>query len=213
MSVRSRVAASGSWLLGAREGVVETQMALDPGLGPPRSLRTLTDPCWGIDPSSLRVSLAVVPAGAGEVVVMTRSLPKASMGLSRWYAESHAVLVPWLEEMAARFPPGLVLLEEPFSHGKSHVHPTSNRMLGVLLAALGRALGSPVELVELIGPQSWKARALGKGHGHAKKDEVMAWARDAAGYQGELQDEADAIGIATAAALQWDAVVRGRAVA
>lgn len=207
------MAASGLWLLGAREGIVETQMALDPGLGPPRSLQALTDPCWGIDPSSLRVSVAIVAPGGVDVYTETKSLPKSNMGLSRWYAESHKVLARWLADMAQLWPPGLVLLEEPFSHGKSHVHPTSNRMLGVVLAALGEALASPVELVELIGPQSWKARALGKGYGHAKKDEVMAWARDAAGYEGELQDEADAIGIATAAALQWDAIVRGRAAA
>lgn len=186
-------------------------MALDPGLRPPRSLTALRDACWGLDPSSLRVSLAVVSPG-GLVDVETRSLPKSSMGLSRWYAESYATLVPWLTARAAERTPGLVLLEEPFSHGKSHVHPTSNRMLGVLLAALGRALAPQrVELVELIGPQSWKARALGKGHGHAKKDEILSWARAAAGYGGELQDEADAIGIATAAALQWDARVRGQA--
>lgn len=187
------------------------QLALDGALVPPRSLIGLRDAVWGIDPSSLRISLAVVEAGAKEVHVDTRSLPKSTMGLSRWYAEAHAVLLPWLVDMAERHPPALVLLEEPFSHGKTHVHPTSNRMLGVLLAALGRALGSPVELVELIGPQSWKAQALGAGHGHAQKPEIMEWAWSAAGYRGCLQDEADAIGIATAAAIRQVAISRSAA--
>lgn len=184
------------------------QLGLDGVLVPPRSLTGLREPVWGIDPSSLRMSLAMIVPGGPSVEVSTRSLPKSSMGLSRWFAESYDVLVPWLSSWATAYPPALVLLEEPFSHGKTHVHPTSNRMLGVLLAALGRALGSPVELVELIGPQSWKAQALGAGHGHATKPEIMEWARAAAGYQGSLQDEADAIGIATAAALRRDALAR-----
>ena len=194
-------------------GPVGAQLALDGALVPPRSLSGLRDAVWGIDPSSLRVSVAAVIPGeysSGPAVeVATKSLPKSNMGISRWYAESYAVLLPWLAELAERWPPVLVLLEEPFSHGKTKVHPTSNRMLGVLLAALGCALGSQVELVELIGPQSWKARGLGAGHGHAQKPEILEWARRAAGYEGDLQDEADAIGIATAAAVQWDAFRRG----
>ena len=85
-------------------------------------------------------------------------------------------------------------LEQPFAKGRN-VHPSSQQMVGVVLAALGNALGT-VRL-GLIAPATWKKWALGEGHGFAEKDEIMEWAR-LQGYDRDFPDEADALGIATA---------------
>lgn len=55
-------------------------------------------------------------------------------------------------------------------------------------------------LVTWLTANSWKARALGKGHGSASKDEVLAWAGDHwADHPSPLtQDAADAYGLAVA---------------
>lgn len=168
-----------------------------PGLGevlPPRSVE-LDDFVWGIDPSTLRVACAVVRRGLEGWD--TLSLPKGD--LVPRLAGSHSVLARWFVELAERWPPAVVWIEEPFGHGRAKVHPNSERTFGVVLAALsfGVGRGTPVEFVS---PSSWKAGAMGKGNGFATKDRVMSWAR-AGGYSGALEDEADAVGIATHGAL------------
>lgn len=203
----------------------EAQLALEGGLTPPRSLTGLSGPVWGCDPSSLRMSFAaVVPpmrwlAGeaAGEAIPgapvtvtwSTVSLPRKTELQSWWFALCYRAIVGEVAELAERWGrPDLVLVEEPFGGGGKPgdkkprtVHPTSNRMLGVLLAGLGHVFGMTVD-VQLISPMSWKALALGKGGGHAKPAVYLEWARTAAGYTGELEDEAAAIGIATAAGVK-----------
>jgi len=67
-------------------------------------------------------------------------------------------------------------------------------VVGVIMLAAARATGAVVEAQR--SPASWKAGALGRGHGRAKKPEILAWARAECGYTGDLQDEADALGIA-----------------
>jgi hypothetical protein len=175
-------------------------------LAPPASLQ-LPDAVWGVDPSTLRVATGLLsPSTAGpRVDWAVCSLPK-SPDPARWFYNAYATLARhYLDLVAEHGAPLLVFVEEPFGGGgskgqKRTVHPSSNRMLGVVFAALGRAIGLEGE-VGMVGPSSWKLAALGKGHGHAQKDEIMAWAQ-AAGYTGSLQDEADAIGIATAAGVQ-----------
>lgn len=77
-------------------------------------------------------------------------------------------------------------------------HPNAFYFVGLVRCALGHLFAEPE--VQLIGPPAWKAKALGTGHGFAEKPEIMRWAQ-AVGYTGALEDEADAIGIATAGAV------------
>jgi hypothetical protein len=197
----------------------EAQLPLGAGLQPPRSLTALDGPVWGVDPSTLRMSFgAVIPEYAlavppheparvmttapPEIRWATVSLPRKVEPLSAWFGLSFA----WTGEEILRLrgewgEPALVLVEEPFAGGQARVHPSSNRMLGVLLAALGSAFGHRVR-VELVHPNSWKLAAMGKGRGSAKPPEYLEWAREVAGYSGELEDEAAAIGIATAAGVR-----------
>lgn len=181
-----------------------------PGLAelPPRSLR-LRGPVWGVDPSTLRHSFGIVLPGAPPVVAPavrwdTISLPlkRHAAGPADWYASQFRTVHPFvlrlLEEYGA---PIAVWVEEPFAAGKQHVHPSSNRTLGVLLAVLGFALGTDVA-IELVQPNTWKSLAMGQGWGHAKPEQYLRWAVEHAGYTGILEDEAAGIGIATAAGVK-----------
>jgi hypothetical protein len=204
----------------------EAQLPLGAGLQPPRSLTALDGPVWGVDPSTLRMSFgAVIPEYAlavppheparvmttapPEIRWATVSLPRKVEPISAWLGLSFEWIRIEIFERAREWgEPALVLVEEPFGGGGKPgqkkartVHPTSNRMLGVLLAALGSAFGHRVR-VELVHPNSWKLAAMGKGRGSAKPPEYLEWAREVAGYSGELEDEAAAIGIATAAGVR-----------
>lgn len=160
-----------------------------PGLAAP----TITAPAWGVDASSLRMSVACFRPGD---VPAVRTLSMPAGGLAERYAAATRSLVDFLRRLEQQWGrPQLVLVEEPFGHGKAQVHPTSNRYLGVLLASLGLAL--PGVDVDLVHTQTWKVRSV--GHGRASKEQVMAWAREI-GYFGSLQDECDALGIAACAA-------------
>lgn len=167
-----------------------------PGLTLPPASLSLQDAVWGIDPSSRRVSVAAVKNGLEWVE--TLSLPKG-WDECRKFSAAHEALVPWLGELG-REVPSHVFVEEPFLPRDHRQQPTHVWMFGVVLAALGSALPAGVK-VRLIGAPSWKCRALGKGHGRAKKPEIMEWARSVAHYQGDLEDEADAVGVATAGAV------------
>ena len=168
---------------------------------PPASL-TPPAAVFGIDPSTVRMSLAVLmPVAArrwdvpAPFVVDTLSLPRGE-GAARLAAAQRA-LVPWLGEMIAAWKPGLVVVEQPA--GKN-VPPVSYYTLGVLFSVLGAYRQRVVTMM----PSEWKAKALGAGQGSVRKPRspaeeygVLTWARSA-GYQGASWDEADAIGIATA---------------
>jgi Holliday junction resolvasome RuvABC endonuclease subunit len=165
---------------------------------------------WGIDPSTKRISVAVIepddyPADESRLHVHTLSLPTGHF--ARRLAGALDYLLQWLPQLISRYgAPVCVLVEEPFGGtGQTQVHPSSNRTLGVLLAALSTCLPHSTA-IELCGPGSWKARSV--GHGRASKDDVMAWAIAACGYAGDLQDEADALGVAWAAALSATAASR-----
>lgn len=128
--------------------------------------------------------------------------------------------------------PSLVAVEEPFTeNSKSGIQ---DRSLGVLLAALGLELGIGTD-VRLMGPGEWKLPATGSGYRPgipalpvgappdfdkrewaaarkvratarrvAEKARLMEWARQA-GYIGDLQDEADAVGVVVGAAVMLEA--------
>lgn len=169
-----------------------------PGLSPPACL-DLGRTVWGIDPSSKRVALAVLEPGSPPAL----SWGVVSLGQPdhrAWkFNVGHGEQLEFFGEWADRAYPDVVYLEEPFLPRDRREAPTHLLMYGVTLAALGFALGSTVPVRE-IGASSWKARAMGQGYGHAKKPEIMRWAH-AAGYTGSIEDEADAVGIATAGAV------------
>lgn len=180
---------------------------------------------FGIDPSTRRMSVAVLlpVAERGPAFrVHTLSLPQPPDPVRR-LALALDELQPWIVGLVAEHAPELVLVEQPFAAAK-HVPPASYYVLGVLLAIVG---GRGVR-VEVTQPSSWKSLALGQGGGRAYKPgecnvpptkrhrwalpapggaelcvkcgasyPVLTWAR-AAGYEGVLWDEADAIGIAAA---------------
>lgn len=173
-----------------------TGSATLPGLElPPASLR-LSQGVWGFDPSTVRMSVAVVQRGLEHVD--TLSLPRARDNHRR-YSVARRALEPFVAELASRFPPSHVFVEQPFAKSK-HVHPSSYFVIGALLCALGDVLPAQCE-IRLIDPMSWKSRALGKGRGFARPDEYMAWAREVAGYRGVIEDEAAAVGVATGGAI------------
>lgn len=181
----------------------------------------------GIDPSTLRMSAAVlVPAAQRRDVafhVSTLSLPQEKDNEALRLALQQREIVPWLGELLTLWGPGLVVVESPFAFGR-RVPVESYHVIGVLLAVLGQFR---VRVVRM-GPGEWKRPALGAGKGGVKKPPakcelrgahvwptaaaygdgaclkcghpayaVLEWAR-AAGYEGTLWDEADAVGLATA---------------
>jgi len=157
---------------------------------------------WGIDPSTRRVAVGVIEPddypGHDEPRVHVHTLSMPTGHFAHRLAHGHANLLAWLPRVAARYgTPISVLVEEPMGATMSRVHPSSQRALGVLLSALSATL--PRTEIDLCVPGTWKARSV--GHGRASKTDVMNWAISSCGYGGDLQDEADALGIAWAAAL------------
>lgn len=177
-----------------------------PGLNLPGALLTTQRAVLGVDPSTRRMSAAVlVPAAERELhgtfVVSTLSLPQPERDEALRLALAQAAMVSWLGELLTRWEPEVVAVESPFAHGRL-VPVESFHVIGVLLAVLGTYGARVVRL----NPGQWKRAALGAGFGGVKKPKrgeafeyaVLTWAR-AAGYLGSLDDEADAMGIAAAA--------------
>ena len=195
-----------------------------PGLSPPASLR-ISAPVWGVDPSTKRMAFAALippplevelehdidaPERAPVLRWATVSLPEHKaqhVRFAAWAGRIGHFVEACREEWGA---PALIAVEQPFS--SSHqTEPVSYMALTCLLVGLG--LRVPEAEVVVLPPQSWKAKATGRGstgHGLSKterrkqeKARLMEWAR-AAGYAGQVQDEADAVGIATAAGVILD---------
>ena len=179
-----------------------------PGLDTPPWSLTPDRAVMGIDPSTKRMSAAVlVPAAERRdmaFTVSTLSLPQATGDESRRLALQQRELVPWLGVLLREYDPVLVVVEEPFAGtigGALRVPKESYHVIGILLAVIGQ-FGVRVER---LSPPQWKSMALGKGAGGARKPgrkdtfeyAVLTWAK-AAGYDGDLWDECDAIGLATA---------------
>lgn len=154
----------------------------------------VTVPHYGIDPSTERIAVGIVLPGQ-RVAWATHSL--GGRELPERLARAHAELTVFFRGLRQEHGAGPCDIEEPFGHGRLRVHPNSQRFLGVTIAAAFAELSSRVGLAN---SSTWKCDALGDGHGHAEKAEVLLWARDDLGYTGTLQDEADALGIAVALA-------------
>jgi len=165
---------------------------------PPRSLG-LVDPVFGLDVSTQRLALGIVGPGP-RVLWHYTPLAPGPPGAVR-LAGAHADALAWLGAKVTQHRPVYVVVEQPFARGH-HVHPELHYAVGVVLAALGQVMHVG-GIVDLMGPPAWKRRALGDGHGAATKAQVMAWAREACDYGGHVQDEADALAIATAGAIHW----------
>lgn len=203
-----------------------TDALLIPGIEvPPLSCR-LTGNVWGFDCSTRRIALGVVQ-GQGlerspETGWFSLEVRKAGGVASRlapvdlaWMFDA---LPPFLQRIAAKAPPAAVVVEQPFGMGKARPHPSSYYALAMLLAALAREV--PDAPIEMVTPGEWKADALGAGQGSAHKPTILRWARTTLGYTGQCpkceatgtgkcgeaaraHDEADALGVATSAAIRY----------
>jgi hypothetical protein len=186
------------------------QSTLSPALAPPHSLN-LPGAVWGMDPSTKRLSVAAVlpwdPAGEGNrLAIETFSYSQAGAMQHRLAAALRTLLHGITDLRRRTGDPVAIYLEEPFGGSDKpgpggkiiKPHPNSFYFLGVVLNALGHCFAEVP--VTLLAPTTWKAKAIGQGHGFAKKPEIMAWAHSV-GYEGNLEDEADALGVATAGAV------------
>lgn len=198
---------------------------------PLRSLAALEVPApvWGVDPAMKGCSIcAILPPGsvaAGPVIWRTVELPGLPPRLGpkatkaekearsherrRLYADRVFRARPLLRALFGEVaettgPPAVVYVEQPFAQQRI-MEPIQWFVLGVTLEVIATVLseyGTSAEIVP-IEPASWKAEAMGKGNGHAKKPEIMAWAREMAAYTGSIQDEADAAGVAACGAYRY----------
>lgn len=149
----------------------------------------------GIDPSTRAHSAAVLHDTGVDVHTLPVD-PKARLrGAQRLFAHM-GMLDRWLSDLAITIDgrhghgPDLIAVELP--KGKFVPHQ-SLQVMGVLLACLADHFACPI--LELT-PDQWAKPTVGTGK--PGKPMIMDWARRAHGYQGALQDEADAIAIAAA---------------
>jgi Holliday junction resolvasome RuvABC endonuclease subunit len=161
----------------------------------PEPTRTLAighaDAWWGVDPSTLRISIGVITRG-GERRVRVKSFPRGNLHGAR-LDDIYVDTLAFARETAEMYGlPGFVYVEQPFAYGHP-VPPVSYMVQGVIMAAIVRATGA---VVESVPPPKWKATAV--GNGNANKAAVMEWAR-LNGCPSDLQDDADAWAIAEAA--------------
>jgi hypothetical protein len=179
------------------------QEALAAGMVPPRSvMHLLKRPVIGIDPQTTRVSVGILAPGY-EPMAMTCSLPNTGPpGRRAWLALS--MLRRWFDGLDFEIgPPRAIGLEVPNPKAMRGNKQRQIELQGVLYAALWSVW--PDVPVSEVFPVSWKAAALGKGHGHAKPVEYVRWAEAACGWvAGPLapDDEAAALGVATWQALR-----------
>jgi hypothetical protein len=161
---------------------------------------------WGVDPSTVRLSVAyVTPDGARGVRTVPFARVEGPARLSEIYAQTRLFAVDAVEPWRWGWPlPGLVLVEQP--SGKME-NPNLSYAVGVIQAALYdglySALGRAVR-IETCTSSWWKKRACGRGNlykpkkGDLEPYGVLTWARQN-GYAGSSWDESDAWGIAEAA--------------
>lgn len=148
---------------------------------------------WGIDPSTLRVSIASVTA-EGARGVSTASFPSRTGG-ARLAAIHELTLSLAFDLVATVGRPGVVIVEQP--SGRT-VNLELGYAVGVIVAAVAHATLAEVRMV---ASSRWKAIACGAGNIYKPKPRsgeeygVLTWARGA-GYAGSSWDEADAWGVA-----------------
>lgn len=205
--------------------------AMLPGLAPPACLR-LGASVWGVDTSTVRMAVAgllapTMPADgwvddmerAPRLVWDTLSLPR-NTNLAARQAAAYRVLVPWLAGLGEKWGrPDVIGYEAPLAGGNTPL--PSFYVVGVLLAAVGEVFGIAVS-AEPWSPGEWKKVSTGEGYVRGlpkampkaekrrlEKARLLRWARDVAGYTGDLEDEADAVGVVTATGIRVEARRRG----
>jgi hypothetical protein len=188
---------------------------------PPLSLR-LRDPVWGIDPSTKRAAITTLdPTGADgppRMRVASAEFPELDMGARRMTAATIAVRDLALVLLEGAAPPALVYVEQPFGgggKGSKLIRPNPQQYFNVAAIQIGLGLALPRSTrIDLVGPPTWKSTAMGAGQGFAKKGAILRWARsvgydrtcpvchaqvDLCDAKNVQHDEADSVGIATAA--------------
>jgi hypothetical protein len=169
---------------------------------------------WGVDPSTLGVSIATVSGEQPGLVRMVHTAPFPRVSGPTRLREVFEATRALAARLALREAPGLVLVEQP-SGSMQAVNHGLEYAVGVIQAAVldgvWSALGHGVQM-ETVVSSWWKARACGAGNiyktvkvpGSSRKRRcdleeygVMRWAR-LNGYTGSSWDDADAMGIAEA---------------
>lgn len=189
---------------------------------PPLSLR-LQSPVWGVDPSTRRAAVTALDPSPGVDVpprmrVASLDLPSLDGGARRMTAAAIGVRDLATALLRDAEPPALVFVEQPFGGGgreSKNVRPNPQLYFAVAAVQIGLCMALPPSTrVELVGPPSWKAGALGAGKGHARKGTILRWARsvgydqtcsacrggvasDECSAKTAVHDEADSVGIAT----------------
>ena len=160
---------------------------------------------WGLDPGTTALALGI--HDGLHYVTMSAGLPR-HRDPSRRLAAALPVAQEFLERAAHRYgPPSLVVIEQPAGTGH-RVHPSTWFATGVAIQAAAWAIEAPIHWVL---PPVWKKEALGDGHGHAKKPEIVEWAKTQ-GWKGASQDEADTCAMARCAYVRLAAHLRANPV-
>lgn len=177
-------------------------------------------PVWGIDPSTQRFALSVVlPFGSvSRLFTVSAEMPSGASS-SRRLVDAFGRMRRFFDATAEELGmPVYAVIEQPFGR---NVHPQSYFFLAAGLLALELTFGRSA-IVDVMDPSTWKKLALGEGHGHARKPELLRFARSlgygencsgcgAAGDECKppsaadrrVHDEGDSVGIAMAAARRW----------
>lgn len=134
-------------------------------------------PCWATSTTKFKAGLDV---GARLADIHDRTVEAG-----RAFAVDHPPTWVWVEQLAL------------FSRRPSPIlYYATGTIIGALYEALRDCYDHPVTVSE-IPPSSWKAEACGDGRIDKAGGKVLAWAQRN-GYEGEVPDEADALGIAVA---------------
>ncbi len=178
-----------------------SQQTLAPALVPPLSLlERLPGPVWGIDSQTTRTSLCVLHPGG--LYADTESFSTSGCVGRRMAGVAGRLRVLWARARSVHGFPVAVAVEGLSPHRTIGNKDRQIQVLGLVHATLWIEVEKPADEVQA---NSWKARALGKGHGHAKPPEYVRWAESVTSWRRgpeHPEDEAAAIGVATAAAIR-----------
>jgi hypothetical protein len=150
---------------------------------------------WGVDPSTLRVSIATISSD-GSRGVSTVGIPTAEGPARLATILSHTRGLARELSLAEVEEPGVIVVEQPSGRTPN---PQLVYAVGVVIAALVEACAPTV--VETVASSRWKAVACGKGNIYKPRSKadgeygVLTWARTV-GYTGDSFDECDAYGVA-----------------
>jgi hypothetical protein len=159
---------------------------------------------WGVDPSTLRVALAVASelplrhlrVGRAVCQVPFRQTQGGERLATIWW-ETRRLAATW----ARSWPPGVVAFEQPSGKQQNlELSYACGVIMGAVFAGVLDATHHRVRTATVTSSE-WKAVACGKGNIYKPKltarEEygVLTWAR-AQGYEGRSWDEADAMGVA-----------------